>query len=252
MPNYTSTNSPSGRYNHEFIDQGDGTYATTGVEDPYLGTGTYYLSSDGGTGVGFVLTFGGIYPAPSATVLATASSIVGTWLDNATYTNFTIDEVGSQGGSEGVTLQSLSAQVSALSADVQSFRQYFDTYVPGIDYKTSNIESGVTALPGSVWTYADRDLSAAGDTAIAALIRTELATELADIANLEARLTATRAALLDKLNVTGILAHTDNATLFKPTGAEIAAAAATGLLQTPANKLKTDPDGSVHRVMIAV
>jgi hypothetical protein len=51
--------------------------------------------------------------------------------------------------------------------------------------------------------------------AIASQVRTELSPELADIVALEARLTSARALLLDKLNVSGTIANSDAAALYK-------------------------------------
>ncbi|RYX82860.1 hypothetical protein EON83_17270 [bacterium] len=65
---------------------------------------------------------------------------------------------------------------------------------------------------------ANPDLSGLTLASIAARVRTELTTELADIVALEQRLTLNRSQLLDKLNVSGVLANTNNADTFKATG----------------------------------
>ncbi|BCM88699.1 hypothetical protein IAD21_00541 [Abditibacteriota bacterium] len=135
MPNYISIDSPSGRYNHEFFDQGDGTYITDVLTDPSLGGGAYYISSDGS--YPYMLTFGDL-AVNGGIVLATASAITGPWLDNSTYTTFTMQESVAE-----VTLASLSAQIA-------DFRSYVESYIPGIDYKVSNIEGGVNNLAASV------------------------------------------------------------------------------------------------------
>ena len=139
-------------------------------------------------------------------------------------------------GADGDTLETLSDEIAAVQADLDNPDQY-KADVSGIPaavwgYATRTLSSFGTLI-SDIWAHATRTLSSFGFTvatqsdanvtAIKAKTDNLPATPANEatltaisalVDDLESRLTAVRAGYLDKLNVTGTLANTDNASLF--------------------------------------
>jgi len=139
-------------------------------------------------------------------------------------------------GASGDTLETLSDEIATVQADLDNPDQY-KADVSGIPaavwgYATRTLSSFGTLI-SDIWSHATRTLSAFGFTvatqsdanvtAIKAKTDNLPATPANEatltaisalVDDLESRLTAVRAGYLDKLNVTGTLANTDNASLF--------------------------------------
>jgi hypothetical protein len=113
-----------------------------------------------------------------------------------------------------------------------------------VNASTKTAGTGATAQ--QVWEYATRTLSAFSFNVTVDSTTAACQNDFKSVLNNQG-VNTTRMAYVDKLNVTGTLANTDNAASFKATGFSTHSAAdvAALILATPAQKLVTDSSGRV-------